>query len=273
MYLAIDVGGTKTLAGLFNDSGELLVSERFKTPKDYPEFIKELKVAVDKITTEKAKLKSCCIALPGLVDRKTGIVHALGNLPWHDKPIRTDVEKILQNAPVIIENDARLAGLAEANVVRFSHKHVLYLTVSTGIGGALIWDGKIVEQLQDTEVGKMPLEHNGKTTNWEEFASGRWLANHFGKKASELDDDKAWDEVGDNIATGVAALCAVLQPQVIIFGGGVGQYADKFIDRVSDYLMEHLHPVIRRPQALRAASYPDDAVLRGCYLHLKSQEK
>lgn len=273
MYLAIDVGGTKTLAGLFDDSGELVVSERFKTPKDYSEFINELQTAVSKITAQKGKAKACCIALPGLVDRESGVVQALGNLPWRNKPIRKDVAEIVGDAPVIIENDARLAGLAEASVVRFSHSHVLYLTVSTGIGGALIWDGKIVKELQDTEVGKMPLEHNGKVTNWEEFASGRWLKDRFGKQASELDDDKAWDEVGDNIAKGVGALCSVLQPQVVIFGGGVGQYAEKFVDRVSEYLMENLHPVVRKPKSLRAASFPDDAVLRGCYIHLKSQEK
>ncbi len=272
MYLAIDVGGTKTLTGVFSASGDLLESVRFETPKTYEGFLGELEKTIDKLTTDIAKIRSCCIALPGLVDRKTGIVQALGNLPWKEKPIGKDVTKILGIDSVILENDARLAGLAEANVVRYSHKNILYLTISTGIGGALIRDNHIVKELQDTEVGKMPLFFDGKIQPWEEFASGRWLTSHFNKHASELTDKKDWQEVGERIALGVGALCTVLQPEAIIFGGGVGQYADKFSDTISEYLLENLHPVIRQPHALRGPHYPGDAVLHGCYVLIKQKE-
>lgn len=273
MYIAVDVGGTKTLVGVFSSDGNLIKSERFETPKDYDNFIEKLGKTVNDITTENSKPKSYCIAIPGLVDREKGIIHALGNLPWKDAPIRKDLSKFFGDAEITLENDARLAGLAEANVIRYSHQNVLYLTISTGIGGALIRDGKIVEALKDTEMGKMPLLHEGRVENWEEFASGRWVVKTFGKKASEITDDKEWEKLGQNIAQGVAVACSVVQPEAIIFGGGVGHYADHFVDTVSEYLIKNLHPVIKQPQTLLAASFPDDAVLRGCYLLLKSQEK
>jgi predicted NBD/HSP70 family sugar kinase len=272
MYLVIDIGGTKTLAGVFSADGDLVKSEKIQTPKNYKEFLKELEDTVKKLTTQKEILKGCCVAVPGLVDRKEGVIHALGNLDWHEVKIRHDLSKFLDQTPILIENDARLAGLAEANVIRYSHQNVLYLTVSTGIGGALIKDGKIVESLQDTEMGKMPLLYEGRIENWEEFASGRWVVKTFGKKAQDITDDKEWDQLGHNVAIGVAVACSVLQPEAIIFGGGVGQYADKFSDVVSDYLIKYLHPVVRRPQALLAASFPDDAVIRGGYLLLKQKK-
>lgn len=272
MYLAIDVGGTKTLTGVFSSSGDLVESVRFETPKSYEEFIDSIHDTVDKLTTDISKITCCCVALPGLIDRETGIVYAFGNLPWRNKPLRKDLVNTLGVKSVLLENDARLAGLAEANVVRYSHKNILYLTVSTGIGGALIRDNRIVEELENTEVGKMPLYFDGKIQPWEEFASGRWLVKNFGKRASELTNNKDWQEVGERIALGVGVLCATIQPEAIIFGGGVGQYADKFVDTVSDYLREHLHPVIRQPHTLRKPHFPDDAVLHGCYILIKQNQ-
>ncbi len=271
MYLAIDVGGTKTLIGLFAENGSIHNSCRFETPKEYKIFLKELRYNIDKLTTKNEVLRGCCIAIPGLIDRHSGIIQALGNLPWKNVPIKKDLSEMVKDIPIFIENDARLAGLAEASIVRFSYQRVLYLTISTGIGGALVINGKISKDLEDTEVGKMPLMHNGRLRPWEEFASGRWIVKNFGKKASEIDDSKTWKQIGTNIGYGVEALCAVLQPQAIIFGGGVGQYSDKFADHVSGHLLKNLHAVVKQPQALLHARYPDDAVLHGCYRYIKQK--
>lgn len=273
MYLTIDVGGTKTLVGLFDNSGDIIESERIETPKDYEQFINKLGQTIEKVTTKDTKLKGCCVAIPGLINRASGVVHALGNLPWKEVSIARDLSKFVGNVKITLENDARLAGLAEANVIRYSHQNVLYLTISTGIGGALIRDNRIVKALEDTEMGKMDLQYEGKIQDWEEFASGRWVVKEFGHKAEDITDPKEWDKLGRNIAQGVAVVCSVLQPEAIIFGGGVGQYANKFSDAVSEYLREHLHPVIKQPQALLAASYPEDAVLRGCFLLLQQKER
>jgi predicted NBD/HSP70 family sugar kinase len=266
MYLTIDIGGTKTLVAVFSPGGDILQSVRFPTNKDYGAFINELASSLAGLPLEPAV--ACCVAVPGLLDRQRGVAIALGNLPWHDVPIQADISRLLKGAPVAIENDARLAGLAEAVAVNSQFSSIFYLTVSTGIGGALIHNCTIVPELQDIEIGKMPLQFEGALNAWENFAGGRYIVSHYGKRASEITDNQTWEEIGGNIAYGVAIVCATMQPEAIIFGGGVGQYADKFTPFVANYLKANLHPVVRQPQALLATRHAEDGVIHGAYEYL-----
>lgn len=262
MYLAIDIGGTKTLAAVFDDGGTPTEQIKFATPKDYEQFIQELARNVGTLTTK--SFETVCMAVPGLLNRETGVVHALGNLPWLDKPIRDDVSKALGDVEIIIENDSRLAGLHEALLISGEFENVLYITVSTGIGGALISGDKIVKATQDMEVGKIPLQFEGKLQHWEEFASGRAIVATYGKRASEIDDPKTWQEIGLKIAYGTAIASSTIQPDAIVFGGGAGKYADKFINTVQDYMHTNMHANTKRPKLL-VAQNPEEAVIYGCY--------
>lgn len=263
MYLAVDIGGTKTLVASFSAEGELLQTDKFPTPKDYEEFILNLAETVTKMTTE--NVIAMGVAVPGLLNREKGIVYALGNLPWSNKPIRDDISSKLGNIPVIIENDAKLAGLSEAILLQDTYRDVLFATVSTGIGAAFIQEGKLVRALQDMEMGKMPLMHEGVLEHWEDFAGGRGVVEHFKKRASEITDPKDWELIGTNIAYGLAAGCSILQPEAIVLGGGVGQFADKFSGVILEYFDQHLHSVVRKPKAILAAQRAGEAGVYGCY--------
>jgi glucokinase len=262
MYLAIDIGGTKTLLGVYSETGELRSREKIKTNHDYKGFIESIREYCSNITDD---INKCVIGVPGRVNREKGIVYALGNISWENKPIAADISDILGGTPVRLENDARLAGLAEAKALGSNYHRILYLTISTGIGGALITDSRIVTELQDMEIGKMPLVYDGKLQAWEDFASGQAMVEKYGKKAAEIEDEGIWQEIGAKIAIGVAIVCTVVQPEVIVFGGGVGQYADRFKDTISKYLQDNLHPVVLQPKELLGPSYAEDNVLRGCY--------
>jgi predicted NBD/HSP70 family sugar kinase len=263
MYVGIDIGGTKTLLAKLSDDGKIIDSRHFPTNRDYRQFLRELDENLRQLQLDGSF--HCCAGIPGLLDRQDGTIQALGNLPWHDEPIRDDISKLIGGKPVIIENDARLAGLSEARLVKDKYNDILFVTISTGIGGAFIHDGKIVTALQDTEMGKMPLLHNGEFVHWEEFASGRGVVKRFNKQAHEITDPAVWHMVGENIAYGLGAVCSVLQPQVIILGGSVGAYADKYSPVILDFLAKHLHPVVRQPKAILAAKRPKEAVIYGCY--------
>lgn len=265
MYLCIDIGGSKTIVAVVDESGEIKSKAKIKTPVDYEAFISAIESQVSNI---KYDIKKCAVGVPGLINRDTGIVNALGNLPWKNQPIKADIAKI-RGVEVIIENDARLSGLAEA-LAQAPNKKVLYLTIGTGIGAALIDNGQIVEELEDTEVGKMPLEYEGQITAWEDFAGGKAITAKFERQASEITDSKAWEQIGQAIAYGVGILCSDFQPEVIIFGGGVGQYADRFIPAVEYYLASNLHAVVRQPEALYGPKYGEDSVIRGCYEIIRS---
>lgn len=268
MYLGIDVGGSHTRIATYDESGNQMSKKQFDTPQDYSQFLSVLSENLTNITINDIKL--CVMAVPGLLDRQQGIIRAITNLPWQDKPIASDVSQLLGRKKVLIENDARLAGLAEA-IAHPEYSRVLYLTISTGIGGALAVGGKLVKELEDTEVGHMPIQYNGQQTSWEQIASGRSLVERYKIEAHQITDPKQWEDVGTRIAFGVGELCAVLRPDTIVFGGGVGQYADKFTPFIASYLKEKLDSVVPQPKALLAPKYCEDSVLRGCYELAKQQ--
>src|SRR5665213_2667584 len=99
------------------------------------------------------------------IDRSKGTGVLFSNLLWHNVSIKADLKRLL-NYPVVVENDAKLAGLSEAMLLKDRAK-VLYITISTGIGLAII-----VNQTIDTAIGDgggrtLMLEHGGKVVPWE----------------------------------------------------------------------------------------------------------
>lgn len=265
MYLGIDIGGTKTLVASLDDNGVIQEQFRFPTPRMYGDFIRNLEENVAKLSTN--KFIAAGVGIPGKLDRKKGIAVAFGNLPWKNIPIRDDIQKIVQ-IPVVIENDANLAGLSEAMLLK-QYKKVLYVTISTGIGTGYIVDQKIDPELADSEGGHMLLEHDGKLRAWEDFASGRAIVARFGKRASEITDAKTWHIIAHNIALGLIDFIAMVGPEVIVLGGGVSSHYDKFGDYLQNYLKQFDNPLITLPE-IRVAARPEQAVIYGCYDLAKS---
>ena len=265
MYLGIDIGGTKTLLSRFTKDGGLQETLKFPTPKSYDEFIKQLGLNVARITTKPWKL--ACVAAPGKINHDTGVVEAYGNLKWTDTPLVKAV-KAIANCDVLIENDAKLAGLSEARLLKPLPHKVLYLTISTGIGGALVVDGKLDADLTDSEVGHMLHERDGKLVTWESFASGRAIVSRFGKLASEISDPHVWKLISHDITLGIMDVAAVLQPDIVIIGGGVGSHFKKFKTPLKAELKKYESPLVDAPKVV-AAKNPEQAVIYGCYQLMK----
>jgi predicted NBD/HSP70 family sugar kinase len=260
MYAGVDIGGTKTLVAVLDDDGVIQESRKFPTPHNYQHFILELQHAVAFLATK--DFKAAGVAIPGRLDRKHGRALKLGNLPWSNVPVQADCEKIF-HCPVVIENDANLAALSEAMVHKKYH-NVLYVTISTGIGTGFISDKTIVPSLVDGEGGHMILPHNGKLEEWESFASGRAIFEHYGKKAANITDQGDWKTIARNLALGLFEHIALLQPDVIIIGGSVGTYFEKYGKYLKDELDKYAVPVVPIPPVV-AAKRPEVAVIYGCY--------
>lgn len=266
MYLGVDVGGTKTLIALFTEKGELKESRKFETPRVYEDFLTHLAADVANLST--SDFKTACVAIPAtIIDRTEGVGVAFGNLPWRNVTIQSDCEKLF-NCPVLIENDAKLGGLSEAKLVIKEFKKCLYVTISTGIGIALIVDGVIDQNFGDSGGRTMMLEHNGDVLPWEQFASGKALTQKYGKLASELDDKTAWKELARNYAVGIIDLVALTTPDVIIIGGGVGAHFPKFEEPLKAILKSYETPLLPIPP-IRRAKHPEEAVIYGCYELIK----
>jgi predicted NBD/HSP70 family sugar kinase len=270
MYLGIDIGGTKTLLARFTKDGDLQETLKFPTPKDYEEFKTQLANNVARITTKPWKL--ACVGAPGIIDHENGIDTFIPQLKWSDIPFVADVKKFTDCDSVLIENDAKLAGLSEARFLDKPYHKVLYLTVSTGIGGAQIIDGKLDPEMENSEPGHMKLEHHGKLIEWEKFASGKAIKARFNKLASEINDPHVWKLISYDIATGLIDLIAVLQPNIIIIGGGVGTHFKKFEKPLKEALKEYETPLVQIPKIIGAKN-AEQAVIYGCYQLLKDHAK
>jgi len=267
MYLAIDIGGTKTLVTCFDKHGTLREQLRFLTPTDYRLFIRQIAKSVADLSTK--EFLAAGVALPGLIDREHGTGVVFGNLPWRNVSIEKDIERIAK-CPVYLENDANLAGLSEAELLQDEFSKVLYVTISTGIGTGVIIDQQIDPDFADAEGGHIILEHNGRRQMWEKFASGSAIVRRFGKRAQDITDVKTWRIIARDIATGLTDLSAVIQPEVIVLGGGVSTYFDRFAPYVKEEMERFSTPLTKAPQ-LRRAQRPEEAVAYGCYLFAKEK--
>lgn len=266
MYLAIDIGGTKTLLASLNNDGVITEQQRFETPKNYDEFVEALAENVANMSTK--DFLACTVGVPGRLDREKGIGIAMGNLPWSNVPIKADVRKIV-HCPVYIENDAKLAGLSEAMLVKHRYDRVLYVTISTGIGVGIIINQEIDPAFADSEGGQMMLEHNDRLMRWEDFASGSAIVRRYGKKARDITDEATWRHIARDLSVGFIDLISVIQPQVIIVGGSVGHYLDRFKQPLEQELQRYAMPLVPIPPIIEAKR-PEEAVVFGCYDLAKS---
>lgn len=268
MYLTIDIGGTKTLVARMNKKGKIEESVKFKTPRDYTEFVSVLASNVENITTNRWRL--VCVASPGKVDRENGIGIAYGNLPWLNVPLRADIKKIAK-CDVLIENDVKLAGLSEARLLKPTKRKVVYITISTGISDGVIINGVIDPDLQDSEAGHMLFERDGQLVTWESFASGKAIVKRFGKMASEINDPGIWKVIARDFAIGIIDIVANIQPDIVIIGGGVGSHFHKYEKPLMAELKKYENPMVPIPP-ITAAKNPEEAVIYGCYELIKDHE-
>jgi predicted NBD/HSP70 family sugar kinase len=262
MYVGIDVGGTKTFVASLDDDGVITEQVRFPTPRDYSEFVSELEKTLSGFKVQDYYAGG--IGIPVTVfNRESGRALKFGNLPWEDVPIAQDIERVC-HCPIAVENDAKLAGLSEAMMLKHEFQRVLYVTVSTGIGLAFIDRGRIDTDFGDSGGHDLPIEYQGKLIPWEQFASGRAIVDRFGKRASEIDDPATWEIIAHDITKGLVELTALTEPEVIVIGGSVGTYFSKYGQFINDDLKKYELPLLKTP-IVRGAQRAEEAVVYGCY--------
>ncbi len=264
-YLGIDIGGTKTLIVLFDNKGSIIYRQKILTSKNYPKFLEDIKENLEQI--KDVSLEACAVAIPGLINKQKDTAVAFGNLPWKNVPIKTDIERIAR-CSVLIEHDVSLGGLYEARQLTPAEEKVLYITISTGIGVGVIVNNKIDLQMATSEPGQMEISHEGKMQKWESFASGSAIKRNIGKQAKDIHDDHTWSIIAKNISEGLLDVIAIMQPDSIIFGGGVGHYFKNFHAPLSKELKKYDNPLIKIPN-LRPAKDPDNSVILGCFELMK----
>ncbi len=264
MLITVDTGGTKTLVASFSSKGVLGPQFKFETPQDPIQYIHTLqKILTDNFSNK--SVRAIVVATPGII--KNGIViWGGGNLPWKNFNLVAELKGTLGNTPIFIENDANLAGLAETKMLKTIPAQSIYVTISTGIGTGITTDGHINAALRNSEAGHALVEFDGIVREWESFASGKAILNVYGKYAREITSVRTWNQIADRISRGFLALIPILQPDIIIIGGSIGTYFEKFGTQLKNILKEKLPAHIPCPNIVQA-KYPELAVIYGCYYY------
>lgn len=262
MYITVDIGGTKTLLAVVNDHGEIVEEIKFPTPKNYDNWLLELRHTATQLKHQ--EFKAGGVACPGMIDRKHGRIVKQPNLPWKNEPLQANLEKVF-GCPIAIENDANLAALSES-MLHPNIDSVLYVTISTGIGTGFTYKRQLEPSMIDCEGGHVPVDDHGKYTSWEKYSAGSVLYKHFGKKISDIpaDDHAAWKYIVDHLKTGLFANLAIMQPDLVVIGGSVGAHFDKYGKLLQKELDAMVLPVVPIPKIIEAQR-PERCVTFGCY--------
>ena len=261
MIIAVDTGGTKTLVAAFTKNGESIAEVKFATPRDVHEYLSHLTETITELAQDK-ELKAITVALPGRV-RSDGVLVSARNLGWKEVNLKQHLTRHF-TCPIFIENDANLGGLGAVNLLGETPSRCLYITVSTGIGTGMIVDGVLLDGMEQCEGGQMMLEHDGIIKTWESFASGRAIYDTYKKFARDITSKRVWNVISKNIAQGLLALWPVLRPEMIIVGGSIGTYFDRYGEHLNGILREYLG--YRAPLVVQSPR-PEEVVIYGCYYY------
>jgi glucokinase len=264
MLVTVDTGGTKTLVARFKQDGSIEKTHKFPTPATQDEYASQLREILLSDFSDQT-VEALVIALPGVIKR--GVAIWCDNLKWQNFDAYTAFKGIFgDSTPVLIENDANLAGLAEARSIDPIPASSLYVTISTGIGTGVITNGRIDPGLRQSEGGHMLIEFEGKVQEWEDFASGQAIRTAYDAYARDITSDDTWQQIADRISRGFLAAIPMVQPDIVIIGGSIGTYFSHYESHLRQLLDQKLPLHIIRPRLVQA-THPEEAVIYGCYYY------
>jgi glucokinase len=299
---AIDIGGTKIALGLAPLDAQPLPFRRFPTrvERGARAIVEEATGELERMAEEAgARIVAVGIGCGGPLDRRRGLILSPPNLPgWDEFPIVRLVQERL-DVPVLLDNDANASALAE-------HEHgagrglrdLVYITISTGIGGGLIIRDQLVHGVGDGagEVGHMIVQPDGAPCGCgargclEALCSGTSIARralerlardeqpstlrragdagqvtaHSVAEAARAGDALAcevWDETIRYLALGLSNIIAALAPEAVILGGGVSAAGDQLLVPLRERVRESVRIMpVERVQILQASLGGDSGI-------------
>ncbi len=263
-FLCIDLGGTKTSVSIGTEQGKILASLRFATSPEQgvKDFLKRLCQQADTLLKANElfykNIYAIGLATPGPIDQKKGLILSAPNMPgWRKVRIVEHIQTLFRKK-VFFNNDANAAALAEFMFgAGKKFKDIVYLTHSTGMGGGIIIDGKLLQGVSDMagEVGHFVIEKDGPICPcglkgcFEVYCGGRSVALHLQKlikkhniktkildfansKIEQIDFQafllaakakdpfaiQEWNKYVERLAQGLGIIIMTLNPELIVLG-------------------------------------------------------
>ena len=261
--IGVDLGGTKIAAGVVDRLG----SVQSRCERETPTIDEDtLLAALDDVVADlwDDEVGAIGLGVPSTVDQRTGTAVMSVNIPFTDVPLRERVSKRF-GVPCGIDNDGNAAAIAEWQVgAGRGTRHMIMLTLGTGVGGGLILDGRPYRGFVGAaaELGHIVVEFDGRPCqgfctgrgHLEAYATGLAATNDaraaFGETADShvlLEKARAGDgtaleildAIGRRLGAALGSLVNIFNPEAIVIGGGWGEAS-------SDFLLEPARDVLRR---------------------------
>ncbi|MEA1981027.1 MAG: ROK family protein [candidate division Zixibacteria bacterium] len=311
-YAGIDIGGTNIKFGLFNAKGQVLYREQKPTMADKgPQSLMHLITNIGErlmlyAAEENIDVRWLGVGTAGAIDFKKGkVIGPSPNIPgWEGMEIGRNLKERL-NMPVYVDNDVNSMALAEHRFgTAIGYDSVLCLTLGTGVGGAIIIDGKVYRGANSTagELGHMSIKFDGpqcKCGNYGCLES--FVASHviLSRVKSLLDNEmtayfkevldgnpenisikklfnaykredevavQVLDETAGYVGTALAGLVNLLNPELVVIGGGIAEGSEKFIGKVKQEVKKRAFSSAVENLLILKASLGNDAGFIGAGL-------
>ncbi|UWP58680.1 ROK family protein [Ruminococcus gauvreauii] len=290
-YVSIDIGGTAVKYGVLDENGTFAEKDKMETrAQEGGAAILEKAVGIVQQYLDAYRPAGICISTAGMVDREKGeIFYAAPLIPdYAGTNFKNTMEKKF-GIPCEVENDVKCAGLAESiSGAARGKKYAVCLTIGTGIGGAIILDGKVFHGASGSacEVGYMKMDDSDfqslgassilskKVAQKKQDNSGKWNGYRIFEAARQGDQDciQAIDELADVLGKGIANICCVLNPEIVVLGGGIMTQEDYLKDRVQKALKKYLVSSIEEHTELAFARHRNDAGMLGAFYNFKQRQ-
>ena len=297
-YIAADIGGTQLRVSVYPEDGIQPIYQKRIPTRGKGTSIERLLGLINDAWPKEGKVLAIGAAFPGPIDPYAGILISAPNIRgWENLPIR-QILRDRFHVPVAVGNDANLAALAEW---RFGagrgHHNLVFLTISTGIGGGVIVEDQLLLGVRGlaAELGHVtvwpdgPMCSCGLRGHLESVGSGTGIANYFNEQtalgrhtsvasepvptskeisnAADAGDElavEAMARAGYFVGIGIANYLLTFNPSIVVLGGGVSRSGSVFYDPLRKSIQEHiLRPEYAENLVLTTVQLGDDAGLLG----------
>jgi glucokinase len=276
LFIGLDLGGTNLKYALGDKTGNLKIkkSKPSLSNENQDKIFKNIFSAIDELREEKTSdIQAIGVGTPGSIDFPKGqLIGKTPNIPaWENAPVKKSIED-KYGIPVYVDNDANVVALAEARRgAAECCSSVVCLTIGTGIGGGLILNNEIYRgaNYSAAEVGHITVEMNGKPCGCGNFGcleayaaapamikryrhklkrTGLFynedqLSTEFIFEKAKVEEDFAIETINetcDYLGTGIASVVNILNPEMVLIGGGVAEAGDEFIKRIEKVIRQKI---------------------------------
>ena len=295
--IGIDFGGTSVKFGVVSGAEVIASADRLETD-DFPDahsLIDAMAATVEDLRAGHPEAAAVGIGMPGFVDFESGVVHHLSNVPgWDEIPLRDEFAKRC-DLVCQVENDANAMAYAEWKLgAAKGCRHVVALTLGTGVGGGIVSHGIFVRGARSAagELGQTSIHWEGRKGAFgnlgalEDYIGNNELAaeaqfayarRRVEKTLAECQPDilaraaasgdeialAIWEDAARKLASGLLDCCYLLNPEIIVIGGGVAQAGKLLFDPLQDFLFSQLSGPFKDHLRIVPAHFGNEAGIIG----------